>query len=108
MADETGASERIVDLDAAGDALPDLIEDAARRGERLVVERGGVMLAVLVPATETARNQSTDAVRDRLAIASFRSGFADLTDDEIQREVSRAIANSRMGDETTVDVRRAS
>ncbi len=92
MADERDENERIVDLDTAGDALPDLIEDAARRGERLIVERDGVRLAVLVPAIETADNKPSDVERDRQAVAAFRSGFSDLTEDEIQRETERAIA----------------
>ena len=96
MADETRETERIVDLDTVGDVLPDLIEEAARRGERLVVERGGVRLAVLVPDPKlrepfgyVTRGEAF-ALLDRMPAA-----FADQSQEDIERETERAIAEVR-------------
>ncbi len=92
MAGQTGVNERIVDLDAAGDALPDLVEDAARRAPCRQARRDEAG-----PMVESNDNRRGGDERDQQAVATFRSGFSDLTDEEIQRETVRAIAEVRTG-----------
>lgn len=96
MADERDMNERIVDLDTVGDALPDLIEDAARRGERLIVERGGVRLGLLEPDPRlqepfgrTTRGEAF-ALLDRM-----REKFADQSQEDIERETAKALEEAR-------------
>lgn len=85
MADGTDGNERIVDLDVAGDALPDLIEEAARRGERLVVERGGVRLAVLEPNPRLQEPFGRITRGEAFALLDrIREKFADQSQEDIE------------------------
>lgn len=88
--------ERTIDLAVVGDALPTIIEDAARAGERLVVAKDGVSLAVHVPAS-AAPAADRDARMDELFAALERIGaaFADVALDELEREVDRAVREVR-------------
>lgn len=96
MADGTDGNERIVDLDVAGDALPDLIEEAARRGERLVVERGGVRLAVLEPNPRLQEPFGRITRGEAFALLDrIRKKFADQSQEDIERETAKALAEAR-------------
>lgn len=96
MADGTDGNERIVDLDVAGDALPDLIEEAARRGERLVVERGGVRLAVLEPNPRLQEPFGRITRGEAFALLDRnREKFADQSQEDIERETAKALAEAR-------------
>lgn len=96
MADGTDGNERIVDLDVAGDALPDLIEEAARRGERLVVERGGVRLAVLEPNPRLQEPFGRITRGEAFALLDrIREKFADQSQEDIERETAKALAEAR-------------
>lgn len=96
MAAETGDNERIVDLDAAGESLPDLIEDAARRGERLVVERGGVRLGFLEPNPKLQEPFGRITRGEAFALLDrMRETFADQSPEDIERETAKALAEAR-------------
>ncbi|MBA3417015.1 MAG: hypothetical protein H0U10_17480 [Chloroflexia bacterium] len=90
-------AETRIDFDAVGDALPALIERAAATGERLIVEKRGVRLAVIVP--DAAANATrTDSISDEEAMAllgRMRAAFADQTEEEIVRETAKALAEVR-------------
>lgn len=98
MAAETGGNERIVDLDDAGDSLPGPIEDAARRGERIVVERGGVRLGFLEPDPKLQEPFGRITRGEAFAwLDRIREKFADRPQEDIERETERAIAEVRSG-----------
>ena len=68
-----------------------------RRQKRVVLEKAGIPVAALVSAEDLARLQRYDAaraarfaVRDRIGAA-----FADVPDDELEREVAKAVAEVR-------------
>jgi hypothetical protein len=96
MAEETGENGRIADLDAAGESLPDFIEDAARRGERLIVERGGVPLAVLVPDPRLREPIGHKTRDEAFALLNrMRAAFADQSQEDIERGTAKALAAAR-------------
>jgi len=92
------SSETRIDLDAVGDALPALIERAAAAGERLVVEKHGFRLAVIVPDAR-AHAAPADLISDEEAMAllgRMRAAFADQSEEEIARETAKALAEVRV------------
>jgi antitoxin (DNA-binding transcriptional repressor) of toxin-antitoxin stability system len=86
--------ERRVDLGVVGHDLSQVIERAVRAGERLVIEKDGTRLAVVVPdeamVARAARMTELFDLMDRLSDA-----FADVPLEELEREVDRAVREVR-------------
>ena len=69
----------------------------SRRRERVVLERDGRPVAMLVSAADFEQFQFYEAKRaEQFAVLGrMRAAFADVPDDELEREVARAIAEVR-------------
>ena len=66
-------------------------------GERVLIERSGVPVAAIISADDLARLQRLEAERDMRfrVIDRARKAFADVPDEELEREVERALADAR-------------
>ena len=64
---------------------------------RVVVEKRGIPVAALVSVRDFERLQRLEAGRERdfEALARTRAAFADVPDEELEREVERAVAEVR-------------
>lgn len=74
-----------------------LLNNVFRRNTRVIVEKSGVPVAALVSAQDLARWQRLDAERARRfqALDATREAFKDIPDEELEREVARALAAAR-------------
>ena len=68
-----------------------------RRQQRIVLEKAGIPVAALVSADDLARLQRYDAERSERFTVLDRIGaaFADVPDEELEREVAKAVAAVR-------------
>ncbi len=75
----------------------DLFDRVARSETRVIVEQDGVPVAALVSAEYLGRLTALDADRAAaiMAFATFGERFKDVPDEEIEREVSAALAEVR-------------
>ncbi len=74
------------------------VTNAVFRGEkRVVLEKAGIPVAALVSAEDLERLRQYDAEReaDFAVVARMRAAFSDVPDDEIEREVARAVGEAR-------------
>jgi prevent-host-death family protein len=74
------------------------ILNAVFRGEsRVLVEKSGIPVAAVVSAEDLRRLTALDAQRDEdfRALDATREAFKDVPDEELAREVTRAIAATR-------------
>jgi prevent-host-death family protein len=70
-----------------------LLNSVFRRDTRVIVEKSGVPVAAIVSAQDLARWQRRDEERDRRfqALDATREAFKDIPDEELEREVERAL-----------------
>ena len=74
------------------------ILNAVFRGEsRVLVEKSGIPVAAVVSADDLRRLTDLDAQRDAdfRALDATREAFKDVPDEELAREVTRAVAAAR-------------
>ena len=71
-------------------------EDYLRR-KRVVIERRGIPVAAIVPLEDVERLERLDAQRERFfeSVDRMREAFKDVPDDELEREVQKAVAEAR-------------
>ena len=81
-----------------------LLNRVFRRQAHVVIEKSGIPVAVLISPREYAWFQTMLAqrARDFEAIERLRAAFADVPDDEIEREVDHALAEVRAERRTTL------
>jgi prevent-host-death family protein len=74
-----------------------LLNSVFRRKIRVIVEKSGVPVAAIVSAQDLERWQRLEADRDRRfrALDESQAAFRGLPDDEVEREVDRALAEVR-------------
>ncbi|MGD9892930.1 MAG: type II toxin-antitoxin system prevent-host-death family antitoxin [Dehalococcoidia bacterium] len=74
-----------------------LLNSVFRGNTRVIVEKSGVPVAAIVSTQDLARWQRLEAERDRRfrALDESQAAFRDLPDEEIEREVARALAEVR-------------
>lgn len=74
-----------------------LLNAVARRRTRVLVEKSGVPVAAIVSADDLERLARLDEerARDFAVIHEMRAAFADVSAEEIEREVAKAIAEVR-------------
>jgi prevent-host-death family protein len=74
-----------------------LLNNVFRRNVRVIVEKSGVPVAAIVSAQDLERWQRLDEERVRRfqALEESQAAFADLPDEEVAREVTRAVAEVR-------------
>lgn len=75
----------------------EIVDEVLTGGKRVMIEEGGRPVAALVPARDLEWLKRLEAQReeDFKALDRTRAAFQDVPDDEIQREVDRAIAEIR-------------
>lgn len=68
-----------------------------RGAERIRIEKGGIPVAAIISARDLDRLELFEAQRDRdfKILEAFAEGFKDIPDEEIEREVAKAIAEVR-------------
>ena len=76
---------------------PEMQDQVARREIRVVVEEGGVPIAAIVSSADLEALKRLDEERYRAveALERMRAAFKDVPDEELEREVNRAIAEVR-------------
>jgi prevent-host-death family protein len=75
----------------------DVLDRVGRHETRIVIEKSGVAVAAIVSTDDLDRLKRLDAQRsERFAILDkIRESFADVPDEEIEREVAKAVAKVR-------------
>ena len=74
-----------------------LVNRVFRRETRIVVERSGIPVAAIISAGDLDRLNRLDAERARefSALDALGEAFKDVPDEEIEREVARAVTSAR-------------
>jgi len=88
---------RSIDAADARDAFDDVVAEVARGEGRVVIEQNGVPVVAVVSTRELQRFAELEAERDAryTILDEIGAAFVDVSDDEIEREVARAIAQAR-------------
>jgi PHD/YefM family antitoxin component YafN of YafNO toxin-antitoxin module len=88
---------RIVSVDEAA-TLDALLPEVSSGYHRIVLESKGGTAGVLISRLEYERLLRMDADRERdfAVIDRIRERFADVPDDELQREIDKAVAAARV------------
>jgi prevent-host-death family protein len=73
------------------------LNQVARRQTRVLVEKAGIPVAAIVSADDLERLRRYDAERaaDFAVIDRLRAAFQDVPDEELEREVTKAVAEAR-------------
>lgn len=74
-----------------------LLNRVFRERDRVVIEKSGIPIAVLVSTEDYKRLQRVDeeTARRMELVERFRAPFRDVDQDELQRELDRALAEVR-------------
>lgn len=75
----------------------DVLDRVGRHETRIIIEKSGVAVAAIVSTEDLGRLKRLDAQRrERFAILDkIRESFTGVPEEEIEREVSRAVAEVR-------------
>ena len=99
MADVAPSTET-VEASEAQEEWTDLLARVSRRETRVLVERSGVPVAAIVSADDLRRLLQLDAEQsaelDR-ALDRMRAAFADVPEDQLERDVAEVIERVRAG-----------
>jgi len=79
----------------AGGHFKEVLEQVSRDKTRVLIEKSGETLAAIVPEHDLRRLQALDAEEDAL-LARMRAAFCDLTEEQIDEEVARALEAVRV------------
>jgi prevent-host-death family protein len=74
-----------------------LLNDVFRRNTRVIIEKSGIPVAAIISARDLELWQRYQEERERSfrVLDETRAAFADVPDDELEREVERALAEVR-------------
>jgi prevent-host-death family protein len=74
-----------------------LLNEVFRRETRVLVEKSGIPVAAIISAEDLKRlaRMEEERKRDFTIVDEMREAFKDVPDEEIQREVNRAITEVR-------------
>ena len=74
-----------------------LLNRVYRREARVVVEKSGIPVAAIISTQDLERLLEFERQREKdfAIIDEVRAAFADVPDEELEREVGRAVANAR-------------
>lgn len=77
--------------------LSRVVNRVARRETRVLLEKSGVPVAAIVSADDLRRLDEFETRRQEQfqAISRISDAFADISDEELEREVARAVADAR-------------
>ncbi len=97
MAEQRQREIRTVTASAARRQWSELVNAAAGGEARIVVEKSGAPVAALISFRdlEWLRFYERKREEDFKAIDHIRAAFADVPDDELEREVEKAVAEAR-------------
>jgi prevent-host-death family protein len=87
----------MMDIAAARERWDELLDQVARGASRVIVAEDGRPVAAIISAADFAwlvRREAERAERFKV-LDAISAAFADVPDDEIEREVAKAIANVR-------------
>lgn len=86
-----------IDAGAAREQWDELLERVRTGGARFLVEREGEPIAALISARdlEVFERYQHERAEDFKALDRMRAAFADVPDDEIEREIEKALAKTR-------------
>jgi prevent-host-death family protein len=75
----------------------ELVNRVHETGSRVMIEKNGAAVAGLVSRRDMLRLAQIDADRasERAALDRLRSGFDDISEEEMEREIANAIAKVR-------------
>lgn len=96
MADELTPTT-IVKASEARQRFSELVNRVHDTGERIVIEKNGAAMAGIVSREDLRDLDWMDRQRQReqAALARIRDGFRDVSEEEMEREVEKALAESR-------------
>lgn len=77
--------------------LSELVNQVFRRESRVIIEKSGIPVAALVSAEDAARLEEYDRQReeDLAVLDAIQAKFADVSVEEHEREVARAVREAR-------------
>ncbi len=88
---------KTVNVSIARRNFSQLLDQVFRRETRLIVEKSGIPVAGIVSAADLERfNQFEKQRAERFkALDATREAFKDVPDEELEREVAKAVATAR-------------
>jgi prevent-host-death family protein len=94
---EQGPKTQIMKATEARAQWSSLLNSVFRRNTRVIVEKSGVPVAAIVSTQDLERWQRLDEDRARRfrALDESQAAFRDLPDEELEREIARALAEVR-------------
>jgi prevent-host-death family protein len=86
-----------VQASEARQRLPDLLNRVYQGKTRIVVERSGIPVAAIVSVEELRHLEALDQDREELwtVMQRMSEAFKDVPPDELEREVTKAVAQAR-------------
>ena len=96
---------RKADIASARSHLEDLVDVAASGDERIVIARDGTPVAALVSTADLARWLAMHAERAKRfePIEHLREELADILNEELEREVTKAFGEARLARRSRMD-----
>lgn len=75
----------------------ELVNEVHNGNSRILIERSGIPVAAIISPDDLARLQQRDQEREKLfdAIEEASQGFKDLTTEELERQITAAVASAR-------------
>lgn len=97
MSDVWKAKTRKVKIEDARKDYDALIDEASTGYRRVVLEKDGVPAAVIISPKEYERMLLRDARQERAleVVDRIKAAFADVPEDELQREIDKAVQEVR-------------
>ena len=94
---ETEPLTHIMNVTQARENWSKVINAVFRRQQRVVLEKAGIPVAALVSPQDLERLRRYDAEReaDFAVLDRIGAAFADVPDEELEREVTKAVAHAR-------------
>jgi len=94
---ESGPAVQTMKISEVRGQFNSLVNQVFRRETRVVVEKSGIPVAAIVSAEDLRRLDRWETQRDAdfAVIDEIRAAFADVSEEEIEREVDRALAKVR-------------
>jgi prevent-host-death family protein len=74
-----------------------LLNDVFRRNTRVIIEKSGIPVAAVISARDLERWRHYEAERERrfAILDEIGAAFADVQENEIEREAAKAVAEAR-------------
>jgi prevent-host-death family protein len=95
---EQGITFQTMNVSDARKQWSELLNKVARKETRVLVEKSGAPVAAIVSADDLRRLQEMDARRwrDGTVLEEIGRAFVDVPEEELEREIARALAEVRL------------